>query len=60
MTSRLFKPTFATLSKKYGQDKAFEVLLEGTRFESRPYYTGKPWFLAPSIHYYRIRDRLKI
>ncbi len=34
--------------------------LDGTRFESRPYYTGKPWFLAPSIHYYRIRDRLKI
>ena len=40
--------------------KQGETGLDGTRFESRPYYTGKPWFLAPSIHYYRIRDRLKI
>ena len=27
-------------------------------FQTRPFYTGKPWFLAPSIRYYRWRDRL--
>ncbi len=26
-------------------------------FQTRPLYTGKPWFLAPSIRYYRWRDR---
>lgn len=25
---------------------------------SRPYYTGHPWFLAPSVALYRLRDRL--
>jgi glycine/D-amino acid oxidase-like deaminating enzyme len=25
-------------------------------FDSRPYYHGNPWFLAPSIMYYRWRD----
>ena len=31
---------------------------DGLTFETRPMYTGKPWFLAPSIMYYRMRDRL--
>jgi glycine/D-amino acid oxidase-like deaminating enzyme len=26
------------------------------RFQTRPFYTGRPWFLAPSIQYYRWRD----
>jgi glycine/D-amino acid oxidase-like deaminating enzyme len=26
-------------------------------FRTRPLYSGKPWFLAPSIRYYRWRDR---
>jgi len=26
-------------------------------FASRPYYFGDPWFLAPSVMYYRWRDR---
>ncbi|HEY6132760.1 MAG TPA: FAD-binding oxidoreductase [Rubrivivax sp.] len=26
-------------------------------FQTRPLYSGKPWFLAPSIRYYRWRDR---
>ena len=29
-------------------------------FETRPLYRGRPWFLAPSIRYYRWRDRLPI
>ncbi|PZR84868.1 MAG: FAD-dependent oxidoreductase [Stutzerimonas stutzeri] len=27
-------------------------------FQTRPFYTGNPWFLAPSVLYYRWRDRL--
>ncbi len=30
--------------------------LEQMAFQSRPYYWGKPWFLAPSISYYRWKD----
>ena len=26
-------------------------------FQTRPFYTGKPWFLAPSIRYCRWRGR---
>lgn len=29
-------------------------------FPTRPFYTGNPWFLAPSVLAYRIRDRLGI
>jgi len=29
-------------------------------FQSRPLYTGNPWFLAPSVLVYRVRDRLGI
>lgn len=28
-------------------------------FPTRPLYTGRPWFLAPSIGYFRVRDYLK-
>lgn len=27
-------------------------------FPTRPFYTGNPWFLAPSIMAYRLRDRM--
>ncbi|MFN0182882.1 MAG: NAD(P)/FAD-dependent oxidoreductase [Aquabacterium sp.] len=30
--------------------------LDGLAFQTRPLYSGKPWFLAPSIRYYRWRD----
>ncbi|MFO1079367.1 MAG: FAD-binding oxidoreductase [Reyranellaceae bacterium] len=30
--------------------------LDGVAFQTRPLYTGNPWFLAPSIQYYRWRD----
>ncbi|KRD95844.1 oxidoreductase [Bosea sp. Root381] len=33
---------------------AFDQLL----FQTRPFYSGNPWFLAPSVFYYRWRDRL--
>ena len=31
--------------------------LDGLRFQTRPFYRGTPWFLAPSIRYFRWRDR---
>ncbi len=31
--------------------------LDGLNFQTRPLYTGNPWFLAPSVLYYRWRDR---
>jgi hypothetical protein len=30
---------------------------DGLAFQTRPFYTGKPWFLGASIRYYRWRDR---
>jgi glycine/D-amino acid oxidase-like deaminating enzyme len=39
------------LGKKEG-DTAFD----GLKFQTRPFYTGNPWFLAPSVAYYRWRD----
>jgi hypothetical protein len=30
---------------------------DGLRFQTRPFYTGNPWFLAPSVMYYRWRDK---
>ena len=27
-------------------------------FQTRPLYSGKPWFLAPSVRYYQLLDRL--
>ena len=37
--------------------KEGRTALDGLRFQTRPLYTGNPWFLAPSILYYRWRDR---
>ena len=34
--------------------------LDGLPFETRPFYTGNPWFLAPSVAYYRWRDSLPV
>jgi glycine/D-amino acid oxidase-like deaminating enzyme len=28
-----------------------------TKFQTRPLYNGNPWFLAPSVAYYRLRDK---
>ncbi|MGF1627920.1 MAG: NAD(P)/FAD-dependent oxidoreductase [Kiloniellaceae bacterium] len=32
--------------------------LDDVRFQTRPLYTGRPWFLAPSVAFYRWRDAL--
>ena len=30
--------------------------LDGLAFQTRPFYRGNPWFLAPSVRFYRWRD----
>lgn len=30
------------------------------KFQTRPLYTGVPWFLAPSVMYYRFIDSLNV
>jgi glycine/D-amino acid oxidase-like deaminating enzyme len=32
--------------------------LDATRFQTRPFYGGNPWFLAPTVTYYRWRDKV--
>ncbi|HUF55051.1 MAG TPA: FAD-binding oxidoreductase [Thermohalobaculum sp.] len=34
--------------------------LDGVPFPTRPYYFGRPWFLAPAVMAYRLRDRLGV
>lgn len=34
--------------------------LDNVRFQTRPLYEGNPWFLAPSIMYYKFKDSLPI
>ena len=32
--------------------------LDETSFSTRSFYFGNPWFLAPTVHYYRLLDRI--
>ncbi|NKB77342.1 MAG: FAD-dependent oxidoreductase [Gammaproteobacteria bacterium] len=34
-----------------------KTALDDREFQTRPLYRGKPWFLAPSVSYYRIKDK---
>lgn len=34
--------------------------LDGIDFQTRPFYTGNPWFLAASIAYYKWRDKRNV
>lgn len=34
--------------------------LDNVPFQTRPFYTGNPWFLAPSVWWYRLLDQLPI
>ncbi len=55
-----------SLSSYFGMKIGQQVLgnqqghtpLSNIEFPTRPYYSGRPWFLAPSIFYYRMRDRI--
>ncbi len=37
--------------------KEGRTALDELTFQTRPFYTGNPWFLAPSVRYYRWRDQ---
>jgi glycine/D-amino acid oxidase-like deaminating enzyme len=36
--------------------KEGHTALNEVKFRTMPFYTGNPWFLAPSVMYYRWRD----
>ena len=46
------------VGKKVIGDPDGATPLDQTGFDTRPLYYGKPWFLAPSVHYYRWVDKL--
>ena len=37
-----------------------QTAFDNLPFATRPFYTGRPWFLAPSIRYFRWRDGLNV
>ena len=37
-----------------------KTALDNVAFQTRPLYTGNPWFLAPSVWWYRLLDKLPI
>ncbi len=45
--------------KAAGREKAPSAF-ERIPFPTRPLYSGKPWFLAPSVLVYRLRDRFGV
>jgi glycine/D-amino acid oxidase-like deaminating enzyme len=57
-----------SLSTYFGWKIGLQVLgrdegqspLDGVAFPTRPFYTGYPWFLTPSILTYRLLDALRI
>ena len=53
-------PLAPYFGKRIGQQmlglKEGRTALDGLAFPSRPYYHGKPWFLAPSVFAYRVLD----
>jgi len=57
-------PLAPYFGKRIGQQmlglKEGRTALDGLPFPSRPYYHGKPWFLAPSVFAYRVFDAVGI
>jgi glycine/D-amino acid oxidase-like deaminating enzyme len=53
-------PTAPYFGMRIGQQmlgvKEGRTALDGLPFPSRPYYHGRPWFLAPSVFAYRMLD----
>lgn len=47
------------LGRQIVGDAAAATGFDGLPFQTRPFYRGDPWFLAPSILYYRWRDRMR-
>ena len=40
--------------------KEARTAFDDLTFQTRPLYSGTPWFLAPSLMYYKLRDKLPI
>lgn len=40
--------------------KEGRTALDNLDFPTRPFYTGVPWFLAPTLIWYRLRDRINL
>lgn len=38
-------------------DTGAQIAFNDVPFQTRPFYTGKPWFLAGAVRYYQLRDR---
>jgi len=39
-------------------DADAKIAFNDISFKTRPFYTGKPWFLASAVRYYQLRDRI--
>ena len=46
------------LGRKIAGTQQQPSAFEAPRFQTRPLYHGKPWFLAASVRYYQLLDRL--
>ena len=57
-------PTATYFGRRIGQQMLGlaegRTALDGLEFPTRPFYQGVPWFLAPSVFYYRTLDRIGI
>ena len=47
-----------TLGQKVLGDPLGRTALDDLPFQTRPTYTGSPWFLAPSVAWFRMMDRI--
>ncbi len=45
------------LGQQLLQKPGSEIAFNQVRFQTRPLYKGKPWFLASAVRYYQLRDR---
>lgn len=45
------------LGRRVAGIKGADTVFDRPKFQTRPFYTGTPWFLAPSVLVYRVRDR---
>jgi hypothetical protein len=49
----------ASASRCWARPKG-RTAFDDLAFQTRPLYTGNPWFLAPAVALYRLRDSLNI
>lgn len=46
------------MGRKLSGQPGSETALDGLRFQTRPFYTGRPWFLPMAVAFYAMRDRM--